>query len=38
MRLAADAPGMERHGAALIAFYLSPGRLPAAAPWSRQAR
>ena len=36
VRLAADAPGMERPGAALIAFYLSPGRLPADAPWSRK--
>ena len=36
VRLAADAPGLERPGADLIAFYLSPGRLPASAPWSRK--
>ena len=35
-RLAADAPGMERPGTDLIAFYLSPGRHPAARPWSRK--
>src|SRR6266702_4393845 len=31
--LAADAPGLERPGADLIAYYLSPGRHPAAAPF-----
>ena len=36
VRLAADAPGLERPGADLIAFYLSPGRLPAGRPWSRK--
>jgi hypothetical protein len=36
IRLAADAPGMESPGADLIAYYLSPGRHPAAAPWSRK--
>ncbi len=35
-RLTADAPGMEHPGAALIGYYLSPGRHPAAAPWSRK--
>ena len=35
-RLAADAPNMERPGAALIAYYLSPDRLPADEPWSRK--
>ncbi len=35
-RLAADAPGMERPGTDLIAYYLSPGRHPAARPWSRK--
>jgi integrase len=35
-RLAADAPNMERPGADLIAYYLSPGRHPAAKPWSRK--
>ena len=32
LRLAADAPGLEGSGAALIAFYLSPGRHPCAVP------
>src|SRR5258707_6029157 len=36
VRLAADAPGMVRPGADLIAYYLSPGRLPAGRPWSRK--
>src|SRR5260221_5253633 len=36
VRLAADAPGLESSGADLIAYYLSPGRHPAAAPGSRQ--
>src|ERR1039457_2019121 len=36
VRLAADAPGLERPGADLIAFYLSPGRHPASRPWSRK--
>jgi hypothetical protein len=36
VRLAADAPGMERPGVDLIVFYLSPGRLPAGKPWSRK--
>jgi hypothetical protein len=35
-RLEADAPGMERSGADLIAWYLSPGRLPAGEQWSRK--
>ena len=35
-RLAADAPGIERPGTDLIAYYLSPGRHPAARPWSRK--
>ncbi|MGH3125495.1 MAG: hypothetical protein ACRDND_31330, partial [Streptosporangiaceae bacterium] len=35
-RLTADAPGMEQPGMDLIAFYLSPGRHPAARPWSRK--
>jgi integrase len=35
-RLAADAPGLERPGADLIAYYLSPDRHPASAPWSRK--
>ena len=35
-RLAADAPGLELPGADLIGYYLSPGRHPAAAPWSRK--
>ena len=36
LRLAADAPGLERLGADLIGYYLSPGRLPAGKPWSRK--
>jgi integrase len=36
LRLAADAPGLERLGGDLIGYYLSPGRLPASAPWSRK--
>jgi integrase len=35
-RLDADAPGMERPGADLIAWYLSPDRLPADEQWSRK--
>ena len=35
-RLAADAPGMERSGADLIAWYLSPDRFPAGEQWSRK--
>ncbi len=35
-RLTADAPGLELPGAELIGYYLSPGRHPAAAPWSRK--
>jgi len=35
-RLAADAPNMERPGADLIAWYLSPDRHPAGRPWSRR--
>jgi hypothetical protein len=35
-RLAADAPGMERPGADLIAFYLAPDRHPAGRAWSRK--
>jgi hypothetical protein len=35
VRLAADAPNMLRTGDDLIAFYLSPDRLPAERPWSR---
>jgi hypothetical protein len=35
-RLEADAPGMERSGADLIAWYLSPGRFPAGEQRSRQ--
>jgi hypothetical protein len=35
-RLAADAPGMERPGADLIAYYLDPDRLPVAKRWSRR--
>ena len=35
-RLAADAPGLERPGAELIAFYLSPERRPAGQGWSRR--
>ena len=33
-RLNADAPNLERPGADLIAYYLSPGRHPASRPWS----
>jgi len=35
-RLAADAPNLERPGADLIAYYLSPDRLPVRAQWSRK--
>jgi hypothetical protein len=35
-RLAADAPGLERPGADLIAWYLWPDRHPAGRPWSRR--
>ena len=35
-RLAADAPNLERPGADLIAWYLSPDRHPAGRPWSRK--
>jgi len=35
-RLQADAPGLERPGADLIAWYLSPDRHPAGQPWSRR--
>jgi hypothetical protein len=35
-RLVADAPGLERPGADLIAWYLSPDRHPAGRPWSRK--
>jgi hypothetical protein len=35
VRLATDAPGLEFPGTDLIAYYLSPGRYPASAPWSR---
>ena len=35
-RLQADAPNMERPGADLIAYYLSPGRLPVQERWSRK--
>jgi integrase len=35
-RLAADAPNLERPGADLIAYYLSPGRLPVQEQWSRK--
>jgi bifunctional pyridoxal-dependent enzyme with beta-cystathionase and maltose regulon repressor activities len=35
-RLAADAPGLERPGADLIAWYLSTDRHPAGRPWSRK--
>jgi integrase len=35
-RLSADAPDMERPGADLIAWYLSPDRHPAGRPWSRR--
>jgi integrase len=33
-RLTADAPNLERPGADLITYYLSPGRHPASRPWS----
>jgi len=36
VRLAADAPGLERPGTDLIALYLAPGRHPAGRPWSRK--
>jgi hypothetical protein len=35
-RLAAEAPNMERLGADLIAYYLSPSRHPAGQGWSRK--
>ncbi|MGO9218057.1 MAG: hypothetical protein ACLP5E_09880 [Streptosporangiaceae bacterium] len=35
-QLGADAPGLERPGADLIAYYLSTDRLPAGRPWSRK--
>jgi hypothetical protein len=35
VRLAADAPGLEKPGTDLIAFYLSSDRHPAGRPWSR---
>ena len=35
-RLQADAPDMERPGADLIAWYLSPERHPVSRPWSRK--
>ena len=35
-RLQADAPGLERPGADLIAWYLSADRHPAGRPWSRK--
>lgn len=35
-RLEADAPGLERPGTDLIAWYLSPGGRPADRPWSRK--
>jgi len=35
-RLQADAPGMKRPGAALIAHFLDPGRLPVDERWSRK--
>jgi hypothetical protein len=35
-RLAADAPGMDRPGAELIAYYLSPSRHRAGEGWSRK--
>jgi integrase len=35
-RLQADAPNLERPGAELIAWYLSPDRHPAGRPWSRK--
>jgi hypothetical protein len=36
IRLEADAPGMRQPGAALIAYYLDPDRLPLQARWSRK--
>ena len=36
IRLEADAPGMRQPGAALIAHYLDPDRLPVQARWSRK--
>ena len=36
VRLAADAPNMRRPGAALIAYYLDPDRLPVGERWSRK--
>jgi integrase len=36
VRLEADAPGMARPGAALIAHYLDPDRLPVGKRWSRK--
>ena len=35
-RLGVNAPNIERPGADLIAYYLSPGRLPAQRQWSRK--
>ena len=35
-QLAAGAPNLERPGADLIAYYLSPGRLPVQEQWSRK--
>ena len=35
-RLEADAPNLERPGADLIAYYLSPDRLPVQGRWSRK--
>jgi Putative undecaprenyl diphosphate synthase len=35
-RLESDAPNMTLHGADLIAFYLSPDRLPVHRQWSRK--
>jgi integrase len=35
-RLSLDAPHLERPGADLIAYYLSPGRLPPGRQWSRK--
>lgn len=35
-RLGADAPNLERPGSDLVAFYLSPDRLPAERQWSRK--
>jgi hypothetical protein len=36
VRLAADAPGLEKPGTDLIAYYLSPDRRPASRTWSRK--